>query len=128
MNDQQPFVQRSFTQSLFGLQCPRCRQSDLFTKPFRMGQPLDMHTHCSHCGLNYNPEPGYYWGAMFISYIISAFPLMGIVLYCMFGLKYSVVLSLVIGAVVAGIFYFPLMRFSRSLWIHLMKRYDPPRS
>lgn len=121
------FKKRSYMQSLFGFKCPRCRQSDLFTKPFKVSQPLDMPQHCSYCDLNYNPEPGYYWGAMFISYIISAFPLMGIVLFCMFGLHYSVVSSLVIGIGIAAIFYFPLMRFSRSLWIHLMKPYNPPQ-
>ncbi len=27
-----------------------------------------MHDHCSHCGLNFNPEPGFYWASMFVSY------------------------------------------------------------
>jgi len=89
-----------------------------------MGNPLHMHKQCSHCELKYTPEPGYYWGAMFLSYILSAFPLMGIVLFCMFGMGYSVMASLFIGILVACLFYFKLMRFSRSLWIHLMIPYN----
>ena len=115
----------SYLSSLFRYKCPRCRLGDLFVKPFKMSQPLDMPDKCSQCQLRFTPEPGYYWGAMFLSYILSAFPLMGLVLYCMFGLEYSVVASLFIGVFVAALFYFKLMRFSRSLWIHLMVGYDP---
>ncbi len=117
--------QPSFLSSLFRYTCPQCRQGNLFVKPFQFSNPLNMHKQCSHCELNFTPEPGYYWGAMFLSYILSAFPLMGIVLYCMFGLKFSVLYSLFIGIVIAGLFYFKLMRFSRSLWIHLMVKYNP---
>ncbi len=115
----------SYLKSLLTYRCPRCRQGRLFTEPFQLTNPLDMHSKCSHCELKYAPEPGYFWGAMFLSYIISAFSLMGIVLFLMFGMHYSVVTSLLIGILVAAIFYFKLMRFSRSLWIHLMIGYKP---
>ena len=114
----------SFLFSLFRYRCPRCRKSKLFVDPFQISRPLDMNDKCGHCELRFNPEPGYYWGAMFLSYIISAFALMGLVLFLMFGMKYSVVNSLLIGVLVAALFYFKLMRFSRSLWIHLMIGYD----
>ena len=120
MADQNP----SYFKSLFTYRCPKCRQGKLFTEPFQFSKPLDMHVSCSSCELRFTPEPGYYWGAMFLSYILSAFPLMGIVLYCMFGLEYSVVSSLLIGMGIASLLYFKLMRFSRSLWIHLMISYD----
>lgn len=116
---------RSFFQSLFQYRCPRCREGRLFKEPFQVSNPLHMNPRCSHCNLNFEPEPGYYWGAMFLSYIISAFPLMGIVLFCMFYLEYSVIASLAIGLLAAGLTYFKLMRFSRSLWIHLMVAFDP---
>lgn len=115
----------SYLSSLLKYKCPRCRQGKLFIEPFKMSSPLDMHKTCSHCHLNFTPEPGYYWGAMFLSYILSAFPLMGIVLYCMFGLEFSVVSSLLVGIFIAALCYFKLMRFSRSLWIHIMISYKP---
>ncbi len=115
---------RTFLSSLFKYRCPRCRQGELFTKPFRMNNPLSMPKRCTQCELQFTPEPGYYWGAMFVSYILSAFPLMGIVLFCMFGLNYPIGTSLLIGILIAALFYFKLMRFSRSLWIHLMIGYD----
>lgn len=31
-----------------------------------------MHKHCPNCGLDLNPEPGFYWGAMYISYGFNA--------------------------------------------------------
>ena len=27
-----------------------------------------MHDHCPHCGVNFMPEPGFYWASMFVSY------------------------------------------------------------
>ncbi len=29
------------------------------------------HAHCPSCGLRYEVEPGFFWGAMYISYAIS---------------------------------------------------------
>jgi hypothetical protein len=30
-----------------------------------------MHVHCPHCGVALEPEPGFYFGAMFVSYAIN---------------------------------------------------------
>jgi len=32
---------------------------------------MDMNTHCDVCGLQYEIEPGFFWGAMYVSYAIS---------------------------------------------------------
>ena len=31
-----------------------------------------MHQRCPHCDADLNPEPGFYWGAMYVSYGFSA--------------------------------------------------------
>lgn len=57
--------------ALSGL-CPRCRQAKIFKKPFYSLRGFDeMYEHCPHCGLRYEVEPGYFIGAMYVSYAIS---------------------------------------------------------
>lgn len=52
--------------------CPRCRQGKIFKKPFYSLRSFDeMYEHCPHCGLRYEVEPGYFIGAMYVSYAIS---------------------------------------------------------
>lgn len=51
--------------------CPRCRTGNMFTKPALSRHFMDMHSDCPHCGLHFEIEPGFYWGAMYVSYAIS---------------------------------------------------------
>ena len=45
-------------QSIFKMTCPRCREGNLFVKPFNISKPLDMHKACQVCGQKTEPEPG----------------------------------------------------------------------
>lgn len=52
--------------------CPRCRKGDVFTYPLVSFHRFSVtNTHCSNCNLKYEPEPGFYWGAMYISFAFS---------------------------------------------------------
>ncbi|MFD2572273.1 DUF983 domain-containing protein [Spirosoma soli] len=52
--------------------CPKCRKGKIFKKPFYSLTGFDeMYEYCPHCGLRYEVEPGYFYGAMFVSYAIS---------------------------------------------------------
>ena len=53
-------------QSIWNYKCPRCRKGDIYVKPLKYTDPLDMHDRCDHCNLKFEPEPGYFFGAMFI--------------------------------------------------------------
>jgi len=68
--------------SIFNFKCPRCHEGDLFeTETFSFQKSFDMHDKCPHCNLNYMPEPGFYYGAMFISYIFMGFFCIGFVMF-----------------------------------------------
>lgn len=105
--------------------CPRCRKGDLFTKPFNIGEPLSMHHSCSKCEQLFEPEPGYYYGAMFLSYILSSGFLLPMALFFVFYLKWSVNATMGIVILLGIIFFIRILRFSRSLWIHIMVKYNP---
>ena len=113
--------------SVWTYKCPRCRKANLFISPLNLSNPLHMHKRCEVCDLNFEPEPGYYFGAMFMSYGISAFFFLGIaaVLYFAFHLGPNPILGWI---VFIGILSFlKILRLSRSLWIHIMTRYEPGR-
>lgn len=52
--------------------CPQCRKGNVFMhtgtnlKNFR-----EMNECCSHCNVKYESEPGFFWGAMYFSYVYS---------------------------------------------------------
>jgi len=48
--------------------CPRCRRGDLFNGSAYGLKFQKMNHKCSHCGLVYEREPGYFYVAMFVSY------------------------------------------------------------
>ncbi len=104
--------------------CPRCRRGDLFYRPFTLKNAYKMPSHCSVCNQRYAPEPGFYFGAMFLSYIASAIILVAGALFMVFALRWDVNMSLVIIFVIGGLTHNFFYRLGRSLWIHLMVRYD----
>ena len=83
-----------------------------------------MHEKCSHCDQKIEPEPGYYFGAMFISYIWTAWTCLAIVGFCMLVLGWGVEASFALLIFVSALSYFFIMRISRSMYIHLDVRYD----
>lgn len=80
---------------------------------------------CTVCQQKTEPEPGFYFGAMFLSYIMSAFPLLGIGLGAAFILDWSMNAIIALLLIVGALFFIKILRFSRSLWIHMMVRYEP---
>lgn len=87
-----------------------------------------MHEKCSHCAQSFEPEPGYYFGAMFVSYIWTAFTCLGIVGFCMLVLGWTVEGSFALLIFVSALSYFFVMRVSRSMYIHFDVRYDKERA
>jgi uncharacterized protein (DUF983 family) len=51
--------------------CPRCRRGDIYSTPTYSFGGQKMHERCSHCGLHYEREPGYWYVAMFVSYAFN---------------------------------------------------------
>ena len=55
--------------SIVKFKCPQCQEGDFFiSHPYdfkNMGKP---HEHCSECGMKLSKEPGFYFGAMYVSY------------------------------------------------------------
>lgn len=115
--------------SVLKLECPKCRKAKLFYYPItKFRRMYSMKTSCDCCGQNFELEPGFYYGAMFLSYIISSFFMLisFFLIKFIFGLKTWDTFGIVLLLVALGYFY--IFRVSRSMWIHLFVEYDPDAS
>ena len=110
--------------SIWNYKCPRCRKGDLYVAPFEFKDPLKMNDRCSHCDQNFSPEPGYYFGAMFISYGWTVWTILAIVGFCMLVLDWTVEGAFALVIFVCTICYFFIARISRVMYIHIDVRYD----
>ena len=110
--------------------CPRCGDGYVFKHPaFNLGRFMEMNSTCPKCGASFEPEPGFYFGAMFISYAFNTAFFIGV--WCLLLLVVDEISTLMILSalifVVVGLL--PLnFRWSRVLWINIFVRYRGPRN
>ncbi len=115
---------KSWFRSAGGMHCPKCREGKLFpTATFSFEKPFTMHERCKVCDQNFTPEPGFYFGAMFISYIIWGWFSILLCLPLVFIFEWSVNQAFALLIFISAICFVWLFRISRSLWIHAMVRY-----
>jgi len=110
--------------SIFQYKCPKCRQGDLYVKPFNLKNPLNMPNACPVCNQKMEPEPGFYFGAMFISYLITAFLFLGVAGVLIIFYKFSVNGAMGVVILIGVLTYLFVLRISRSIWIHFIVKYD----
>ena len=107
--------------------CPRCQNESMYLdkNPLHFSKILKMNENCSHCGLQYQIEPSFFYGAMYVSYglnvaiSIAAF-IMSFVLFKM-SLKNS--FFSIIAAIILSYPY--VLRLSRNIYINMFVSYDP---
>ncbi len=100
--------------------CPQCRTGKIFAYPFSNLTKFDqMHEKCPNCGLRYEIEPGYFIGAMYVSYAVSG----GVALVLSFALYFLAgdppgwVYATVV--IIAMILIVPMnFRASRVVWLY----------
>jgi gluconolactonase len=90
------------------LVCPRCGVGRLFTGWFAMAEA------CSHCGLDFRREPGFYLGSIYINYGITALGTGGLYLLLVYGLGLSHEQALAACLAVAMLFPVWFFRYARS--------------
>jgi hypothetical protein len=84
-----------------------------------------MNSHCSVCGQSFDPEPGFYFGAMFVSYGLNTALFIGVwVLLALLVEDYSLSTILVLLALTVVVFLPITFRLSRSIWIAIFVRFQ----
>ncbi len=108
------------------LKCPRCHEGETFeTGSWTFVKPFDMLERCPRCNLNYFPEPGYYYGAMFVSYILSGWFCLLFVAFFHWILNWSQTVAFSLLCIFLAINFVYIFRISRLLWINVNVKYDP---
>jgi uncharacterized protein (DUF983 family) len=106
--------------------CPRCRTGRIFRYSIFRGFPK-MHDRCPVCDLRFDREPGYFLGAMYVSYGLGI-----VIVVFIAALLWSVtgwwITKDTIWAVVLFLPFAPsITLFARVLWIYLDQAIDPER-
>ena len=112
--------------SIFALKCPRCHEGEMFeTGSWSFKKSFDMLERCPHCDLNYFPEPGYYYGAMFISYIWSGWFSLLFVAFFHWYVGWSIDAAFGLLLLFLAINFVYIFRVSRLMWLNINVKYNP---
>ncbi|MFZ0417676.1 MAG: DUF983 domain-containing protein [Candidatus Sulfotelmatobacter sp.] len=104
--------------------CPRCREGNIFRYSIFRGFPK-MHERCPVCDLKFEREPGYFLGAMYVSYAL------GLVTVTIFAalLWWATGWWITTDTIWAVVLFLPfaptITLFARVLWIYLDQTVDP---
>jgi uncharacterized protein (DUF983 family) len=102
--------------------CPKCQNESMYKEKNML--KLSKNEYCGHCGLKYQIEPSFFYGAMYVSYAlnvavgVAAFIISYV--FCSSSLKQSFI-AIIISMIVA----FPyVLRLSRNIYINMFVDYD----
>jgi uncharacterized protein (DUF983 family) len=112
---------RTKFQAIVQERCPQCREGKMFQYPlYRVDKFDKMHDNCPTCNLKFEVEPGFWYGAMFVSYgfSIAILGILGVILYWFF--NDPPIMGYIIPITVVSLLSVPFnFRMSRSLFLHL---------
>lgn len=111
--------------SIFKNKCPQCGKGMFFidNNPYKLKLFDKMNKSCEQCGLNFEKEPGFYYGAMYINYGLSV--LIGLII---FGIHYYLIgfdpKNYLISFTILLLLLIPVMyRTSRLVWINIFVKH-----
>ena len=113
--------------SVFFGKCPRCHQGDFFVtkNPFNFSQFDKIHPRCSACDEDFFPEPGFYFGAMYVSYALTV--ALTVISFVGFVVLLDIQIEVVLGILITlllvllPVFY----RTARIIWLNFFVNFDP---
>ena len=112
--------------STFANKCPRCHQGKVFANrnPYNIRETLHMKSDCDHCGLHYEREPGFFYGAMYVSYAITAIILFIWLVSDLLWLHQEP--EVLFGWVVLTVLltFSLIFRWARIIWLNFFIRFD----
>lgn len=122
-----PAPKSSTLASILRQRCPRCREGSIFRYSIFRGLPK-MYESCAVCGLKFEREPGYFLGAMYISYGLALITIALIAVGLWAGTGWPITKA----AIWAVGLFLPLAPtltlLARVLWIYLDQSFDPQRN
>jgi uncharacterized protein (DUF983 family) len=116
--------------ALLSGKCPACHEGNVFKYPVsRISHFAEMNHECPVCHSSFEREPGFYYGAMFITYAFNAAIVIAVGLVMFYFLTLSELTSLIVIALLSVLMTPFSFRFSRIIWLYWFGglHYDPAR-
>jgi uncharacterized protein (DUF983 family) len=112
--------------SVFYNKCPKCQEGDFFVSKhaYDLKNFTKMNARCAVCDESFDPEPGFYFGAMYFSYAINVAVMVVVWVVCELLFPDISVWWTVLFTIITGLVLTPLtFRWSRLAWINLFVKY-----
>ena len=103
--------------------CPRCRMAPIFRGSMLWLTPMNQR--CAVCDLQFEREPGYFLGAMYISYALAVPLMLGFLALFWWLTPWRWGYILLASALALLPFTPAVTLFARVLWIYLDRNVDP---
>ncbi|PAM91751.1 DUF983 domain-containing protein [Flavobacterium sp. IR1] len=107
--------------------CPKCQNESMYSDKnlLHLTKVLKMNDNCSHCGLKYQIEPSFFYGAMYVSYGLNV--AVGIAAFIVsFVFFKTTIEQSFLAIIITLVLLFPfVLRLSRNIYINMFVSYDP---
>ena len=107
--------------------CPRCQNESMYSEknPLILTKILKMNENCSHCGLKYQMEPSFFYGAMYVSYALNVALSVAVFVISFLFLNLNLKTTFV-AIILINILLFPfVLRWARNIYINIFISYEP---
>ena len=111
--------------SILNNKCPRCHEGNFFesNNPYKLRKFDKMNAQCSVCGEKFEPEIGFYYGAMYVSYGFTvAFGVAVFSLMCML-FNFDTITFIITFAILQVLLMPVFYRISRLAYINIFVKY-----
>jgi hypothetical protein len=107
--------------SIIGMKCPQCLEADFFiSHPYDLKNAGKTPLNCPNCNLDFRQEPGYYFGALYVSYGLGVGLFVGIYFaFALFVKDFNVWWPISIIAIVSILTGPYLYALSKIIWINM---------
>lgn len=112
--------------SVLKLKCPKCQEGDLFVdeNPYHFRKCLLMNERCLECNQDFQIEPGFYYGSIWMSYPIVVLLTITITSIFYLYLKWDLIYFIFILSIVMLLLQPLILRWGRAMWLNIFVRFE----
>lgn len=112
--------------SIFNFKCPKCHEGDFFVgHPYSLKNTGKDTGKCNVCGCEYSPEPGFYYGAMYVSYALGVAMFVGVFLIVYLLVPEPSATLYVVAILLSMVLLGPLLySLSKIIWANMFIHYN----
>ena len=108
-------------QAILAAKCPQCREGDMYAhSAYDLKHLGKMNEECPNCKLRFELEPGFFYGAMYVSYAVSVAIFMATVFVLYWFMGDPSLTTYIVTVTIVSLLLYPLnLRYSRVLFLHV---------